>query len=173
MKEIVAVLSAGTEFKDGNWQLDYWSTTRCDVALKLWRLHSWHVILSGGVHRYNRNVQGIPSVASLMKDYMVSKEPSVGQRLVLEEDSSTTYEQLYNITKFVHSKKCDVGILSNCWHLPRISALLAYCPQLRYLVGEAKLFPVEAYMVTQDINNEVIESEVQGIKDILSGTYKF
>jgi hypothetical protein len=175
MKESFVVLSAGIEFnKAGKWQLDYWTKTRCDAALKLRRsdLDGHTIILTGGIHRCNRNIVGIPSVASLMRVYMVSKESSIGWRLLLEENSSTTYEQLYNIANIIHSKKCDVSLLSNRWHLPRITALLAYCPQLRCLIGRVKLVSVEAYMATKDASQEIIKNEASGVIDILCGSYK-
>jgi len=171
MKEAFVVLSGGVEMKDNNWQLDYWSVVRCEVALKLWRLHSHNVILSGGVHRFH-DVLTTPTAASLMRDYMVSHESSMSKRLRLEDKSSTTYEQLFNVAGLV-PKRCELSVLSNNWHLPRIAALLACCSQVRTLVGRVRLIPVEAYIKTVDVSQEIIESEAKGIRAILCGSYSF
>jgi hypothetical protein len=158
---------------------------RVNAAASLLKIDQEAVIyLQGGLAD-----QSHPSLAVVMQLELLALGISK-ERMLLEEKSERTFQQLYELQTFVlENHPSHIKILSNEWHLPRVQAMvnlvsvfaalrafsLQYVAAEEVLIDEdpetwrsviatARLLPAVQKAITQ---------EKRGIEQIHDGTYKF
>lgn len=127
-----------------------------------------------------------PLLCDIIRDELIDAGVPL-ERIVLEGNSSTTYQQLLELEHLAAVRGWKLlAIVSNTWHLPRIGAIIeAKIPQLS---GFADLISAEDVLVEADsirwksFLDEAYSSrfvadrkasEEQGVADIRNGTYRF
>lgn len=144
------------------------------------------IIASGGRGMLHDVLPDDITIASVMKTELV--ELNVNPSAIIEEGKSgSTFEQLQELSLL---QECEeIVIISNEWHLPRISAMINYLEPLSNLRSDKiTLLAAEDVLLHHDhdlwspvietarkseILQSVIESEKRGVAAIKSGQYKF
>lgn len=145
-----------------------------------------HIIALGGKGQY-KDVTDFPTLSSIIKKELV--QFGIPPNQIEENLSDGTYGQLKTILEIVRQRNwTKVGIISNEYHLPRISAMIEYAPNTGDLKNMADLISAEKILIDhvpkrwQKEIKEAYEStgmqnriamEQKGIKDIKDGKYKF
>jgi len=155
------------------------------AALLYKKNHNIQFFVSGG-RGQNKNIDGAPSVASVMAKELISY--GVPSDVIEEEGKSeSSLEQLKYCAKIVQERNLEhVSILSNEYHLPRIQVMLERFNELKSLQN-AQLLSAESILVNEepqvwkdtikkaydsDAMQKRIELEKQGIDDILKNKYR-
>lgn len=206
--EVIAVLGGGLKKDENGWRTTRYDEMgddfgvqgdrlRVDAAFELYKDFSKKnknlLLLSSGGRGQLRDIPDSPTVASVIKkELLMMGIPE--EKILLEENSNNTYQQLQQLILILQNRppeKCL--ILSNCWHLPRIRAMIEYGPRLNYLkerlmAGNLSLISAEQVLLDPDpdqwkesINiafkgaamQERIKKEEQGVAQIKSGLYKW
>lgn len=147
-------------------------------------------VLTGGNTGFD--VPSGPPDRPLLADILFSELTEFGvspERIILEHKSNTTYQsltQLQEREKVLGLNK--IAIVSNRYHLPRLEALLKIQFQQFLENVEVQLVAAEDILIEHDevrwkkfveksysseFMQQRIRMEDQGLKDLLSGKYKF
>ncbi len=144
------------------------------------------IIALGGKGQYKDNAD-FPTITSVIKKELV--QLGVPPNQIEENLSDGTYGQLKTILEIANQRNwIKVAIISNEYHLPRISAMIKYAPNIGDLNNLADLISAEKILIDNDRTKwqkeikEIYESagmqrriaiEQKGIQDIKTGKYKF
>lgn len=145
-------------------------------------------ITSCGKGQY-KNIQNAPNVSSVLKKELI--ELGVPQEKITEENNSNnTWQQLQEIKKITQRDGLEqVIIISNRYHLPRITAMIEKDSELNKLFKQSiiklqsaedivlKYNPKKWGKIVDDAYKSEsmkkrIKLEEKGVKDIKKGTYK-
>lgn len=145
------------------------------------------LIASGGKGKL-KDVPNIFNVSAIIKKELI--ELGVPANKIIEENkSNNTYEQLQELKKIIKNKRLNqIIIISNGYHLPRLEAMINIDIELKKLFKEAviKLKSAEEVVLKYDpekwrdiINNAYssqamkkrIKLEEKGVRDINIGKY--
>jgi hypothetical protein len=108
-----------------NSELDWFAQARCDKAIKLMTYSpSAKLIITGG-----RNISDV-SEASVMANYITSKNPQIKDRIILEEEGLSTIHQLVLVKKKllipdkvngveIVNRLVNIGLITDETHLSR------------------------------------------------------
>ena len=151
--------------------------------------HNLNFLACGGKGQL-KNIYSAPFISEVVKQELINLGVPKNQ-IETEKKSSTTYEQLAELSKYVKNKKLkNLGIISNEHHLPRIKYMIKFGPKLRALkkMPSLKLISAEKICLQYDFpkwSKEIkkayvskamkqrIKVEKQGINDLKKGRYKF
>jgi uncharacterized SAM-binding protein YcdF (DUF218 family) len=148
-------------------------------------------IACGGRGRDGKNASvNRPNLCQITKNELL-KLDIPENKIIVENKSNTTFEQLQELKKIILKFKLSpVIIISNKYHLPRLKAMIGMDTILnRYLVG-GKINLASAEKILLRYNSEKwkkiieqaysskwmrdrIKKEMQGVKDIKNNNYKF
>ncbi|KKU13885.1 MAG: hypothetical protein UX20_C0011G0016 [Candidatus Magasanikbacteria bacterium GW2011_GWC2_45_8] len=145
------------------------------------------VIVLGGRGQL-KSVLGVPTVASIIKQELIKlKVPP--KRVIIEEKSGNTFEQLVTLSGIIRRGKYDkIMIISNEYHLPRIRTMIKYDSALNRILHDAKALSAEKIVMRKHHKKwagiiakayagaamkQRIRLEKKGVVDIKSGVYKY
>lgn len=149
------------------------------------------VIASGGKGQY-RNIPGAPNLSAVVKKELIALGVPA-DKIVEENKSNNTYEQLMELKKMIKARKLqEVIIISNKHHLPRIKVMIQYDAELKQMSRQVniglKLVAAEDIILKYEPSRwkkvvakafasqamkQRIKLEKQGVAQIKNGTYKF
>lgn len=139
-----------------------------------------------------KDVPDAPTVASVLKRELI-KFGIPADKILEEDQSGNTYQQLKELQKLILDKGWDdISVISNQYHLPRVSAMIECGEELKELrqmlaIGKINLLAAEKILVDYDAINwkdyikkayadesmkRRVELEQKGVADIKSGAYK-
>ncbi|MEA2088649.1 MAG: YdcF family protein [Patescibacteria group bacterium] len=146
------------------------------------------IITSGGKGQY-KNIPGAPNISEVIKKELISLGVP-NQKIIEEKNSNNTWQQLKEIKKIIHNNNIkQTIIISNKYHLPRITAMIKTDSELQKLLKNdiiklesaedilLKYSPkqwkttIEKAYKSKKIKKR-IELEKQGVKDINNGVYR-
>lgn len=162
---------------------------RVDAAIALYERsdHCAYLVL-GGKGQY-AHIPNAPAIADVIRTELI--EGGIPEaHIETETRSGTTYEQLLALQEYFLSRRIlQPHILSNEWHLPRITAMINTISSLvdlarmrpEYLAAEEILLrsdnmrwePYIRKMYSMPAFAARLEKEKCGVEDILRGTYRF
>ena len=127
-----------------------------------------------------------PPLAEILRDELVQSGVSV-DRIILEQRSNSTYQQLQELETLIAEKKWkQVQLITNRYHLARLTAMIE--AKFPVLAGVAQPLSAEEVLIGADPERweiliiEAYESawmkeremkEAQGVEQIKNGTYQF
>ena len=165
------------------------------AALLLNESPSLIALLSGGRGQL-REIPDSPPVAMVMRDELIALGISP-ERLIVESRSNNTYEQLFYVAEELARRSpagspppAPLQLLSNRWHLPRISLMLQSIEPLReaWRTRTWETVAAEDVLLAHDLaswepviaraygDSRMVkrqEAEARGIADLRAGRYTF
>jgi hypothetical protein len=129
-----------------------------------------------------------PTLAKILEGELIERG-IVQQRIVLEEASNTTFQELVELEKLVRCREWhSLALVTNRWHIPRLQAMLD--AKFTTLLRLACAMPMSAEEILlqydaprwrnvidaayeDDFMRTRIERENRGIAQIKDGTYNF
>lgn len=166
---------------------------RVVAASHLYKNDPSQTIITFGGKGQLAHISDVPAVAEVIKNELI--ELGVGaENIVIETDSGSTFQQLRELNAIVREKEFSkIAILSNRWHLPRITAMIETIEDLfdlRQLLRERRigLCSAEDIVLEHDKENwgkiiadayagepmkQRIALEQRGVAEIKSGVYKY
>lgn len=198
-KEILVIFGGGILVdKEGKWHtdsdeaLDIFGKTsnsrwRVEAAKYLFNDAHKQIIVASGLKGVYRDLSNFPVISSVIKSELV--ELGIPSESIIEErHSGNTLEQLKEIAKIINSyKPTTISIISNEWHLPRISAFMRKDRKLSVVFKSANLISAEDVLIKYDSqkwlkrietdrNSEIYKDrkslEKRGVQDIENEVYK-
>lgn len=202
-RHIIVLLGGGlTKDPDGAWRTTTYDDQgdnfgvmgdrlRVDAVSELYKAYSEYGLIwvTGGKGQL-QNIPDAPTVASVNKQGLITLGVPP-ERIIIEEKSGSTYEQLLALQRFAGKLAGkEIIILSNDWHLPRVKAFLEYAPGLNALRRFPKLNFAAAEevllrtgikrwqeLISRARANSAMQSrldlENKGIEQIKKGTYHY
>lgn len=197
-RNVIVVLGGGLiQESDGTWRVprllegDVHAVTndgfRVDAAAILAKTYpNAMIIVSGGTGQY-KDVPGAPSVAKVIRELLLDAGVNP-LRIITEENSSSTLGQLRNLPPLIEKTGANhVLLVTNEWHVPRVSTFLSEVDSLRawkafeveFVGAEEFLLKMDpdAWMYTIDVARtsesmkKRLELERQGVEAIKAGAY--
>lgn len=198
-KETIVILG-GSIVKDNN----QWRTTnfsekdnfgatgdrlRIIAAKYLYKNSENQIIVLGGMGQLKGMVDAQP-VSKIIKNELIELGLPK-EKIIIEEKSSNTYEQLQELKSIVRAHNITkLEIISNKYHLPRVETLIKMDSDLLKMLNLDKIKLVSAEEIClehdpkrwqEEINKayeseamqERIKLEEKGIKQLKEGTYNF
>lgn len=147
------------------------------------------IVASGGTAS-RPGMEGKPHVSESLEVELISLGIPT-EKIIKESNSLSTFQQLIEIQKIMENRKPkEVIFVTNIYHVDRVRWMIKLAPRLGALRKKHKTLVKSAESILLDKDPEkwkkvisglyerpdikkIIESELQGIKDIKSGTYKF
>jgi len=205
-EKFIVVLAAGVKKKNGQWASTDFSAAEDFLGapggkIRVLAVSIVHkkdpeslIIASGGKGR-DRNVLNIkhPPLSKILKRELV--EAGIPSKKIIEEnESDTTYQQLLNLQSIITKKKIKyLTIVSNEYHLPRIKAMIECGPKLgiaKKMLGKSEILLKSAEDIVMDYDPkswrknikkiyrgknmaDLIFSEKRGVRQIKNKIYKF
>lgn len=201
-KEAIVIVGGGLKREaDGRWRTTTFEDKgdnfglsgdklRVIAASYLYKENPKMFIVALGGKGQLKNIQNAPNVSAIIKKELI--DLGVAEEKIIEENNSgTTYQQLEELKKIIKEKKLKyIMIVSNEYHLPRIKAMIEALPQLKEMSKLINIELIAAEKVLLDYDRETwqeiikivynsqamkkrIQLEQKGIKDIKEGRYKF
>ncbi|MFA4941239.1 MAG: YdcF family protein [Patescibacteria group bacterium] len=206
-QKAIIILSAGIKKdKNGNWMSTglveeknlssaSGGKARVIAASYIYKDDSENFIIASGGHGSDRNILGIkhPGLSKILKKELI--ESGVPANKIIEENkSNTTYQQLVELQKIIVEKEIkNIIIISNRYHLPRIQAMIEFGPDLNifkkmFRASDIELKSAEDVLIKykpekwKKIITKVYQSggmvaridlEKKGVEQIKKGTYSF
>lgn len=203
-KKAIAILSAGVKKnKNGAWSNTNLTEKdnklgapggkqRVIAAVYLYRVEPDYFLIATGGRGYDVKDKSSnrPDLCQITKNEL-KKLGLPGNKIIIENKSNTTFEQLQELKKIILKLKLEfVVIISNKYHLPRIKAMVNKDVALKEFManGKIKLFSAEQILLKQNSEkwNQAIKKayesewmktrikkEKQGIKDLGNNKYRF
>ena len=200
-KTAIVILGGGLKKDaDGRWRTTNYDESgdnfgvsgdrlRVVAANYLYKNNQEQLIIASGGKGQLKNIPGAPAVSEVLKRELI--ELGVPEEKIIEENNSgNTYEQLKEIKKIISEKKLkNIIILSNGWHLPRIKEMLEQFEELKQIFDLTKVEFLSAEKICLEHDKEAwqeiiekayksemlkkrIELEQKGVQDIKEGRYK-
>lgn len=195
------MIFGGGLFKDrnGRWHTDsfdeggdFHGTTngrfRVEAAKILFKKDSNQIIIASGGRGQFKNIEGAPTVASVIKKELI--ELGLPDKQIIEDKKSkNTLEQLNYLVKFIEKNQPKtIKIISSEWAFARIKAFIMANKKFKRFFGSFRSFFVSAekILVSEEPKKweriikaarqskqikERIKLEKQGIQDIKNGVY--
>lgn len=127
-----------------------------------------------------------PLESEILRDELIENGVPV-ERIVLEQNSNTTYQQLQELEKLIAEKHWEhTALITNRYHLPRLRAMIE--TKFPHLLQSFQLLSAEEILIEADperwetviaeayaspfMANRMAKEE-QGIAQIKNGTYQF
>ncbi len=125
------------------------------------------------------------TISSIVKSELI-KLGVLKQKIIEDNKSISTFEQLKSVGKLIN-RYAKIFIISNKYHLPRIKAMIAYIPELKFLKNKVRIISGENIVIKYgpakwrktisaayktNAIKRVIAKEKQGIKDIRNDNYR-
>ena len=203
-KNAIVVLGGGLIKEKGKWQTTNFSDRgdkfgalgdglRVVAASYLYKDNPEQIIIASGGRGQIKIGSDEPSVATIIKKELEGLAVPA-DKIIKETRSKNTYAELIELQKIIKEKGLEmITIISNKYHLPRLEAMIKYCPELvglkkMFAVSKLTLKPAEEILIkynpgawrkiiTKAYNSpgmkERIKLEENGVKDIKTEKYKF
>lgn len=200
-KKAIVILGGGlVKKKDGKWQTTNFNESdnfavqgdRLRVVAGSYLLKDnpeQLLIVLGGKGQY-KDISDVPTVAGVIKNELIELG-APAERIIKEEQSGNTYQQLQELKKIVKAYNLEkLIIVSNKYHLHRVQAMIERDAELQKMTAENKIILQSAEEILLEYEpvvwSKIIESayeskamqerivlEKKGVKDIKEGKYKF
>jgi len=161
---------------------------RVEAANVLYHAAPQLILVAGGTGKLAHLAEALPCASVMKRELLELGVPAA--HIVEETRSANTYEQLQTIKSlFAEFPRATLRVVSNRYHLPRISAFLSRDTQLQdwYAHGRIQLLAAEDVLLQHDPSRwqaliadayasaamrERMEQEEKGVRDIRAGSYK-
>lgn len=200
MYKTLAILGGGLEKDNGKWRTTNYTDLgdkfglsgdrmRLEAARCLYEDEKvGSIIILGGKGQLHAEPD-LRSVSYVMSRELV-KMGVPEQKMTLEKKSGSTFEQLAELSKLLDEEDYEVPLISNEFHLPRISAMIDHLLEREQFKKLERVVPMSAEMIvlkyesskwkalidkaySSDAMKERIQREEKGIEDLKTGKYKF
>lgn len=203
-KKAIVVLGGGLIKEKGKWQTTNFSDKgdkfgalgdrlRVVAASYLYKNNPEQIIIASGGRGQVKAGSDEPAVATVIKKEL--EELAIpSNKIIKETKSKNTYAELVELQRIIKKKKIKIIIIiSNKYHLPRLKAMVKYCPELAglkkmFAVSKLTIKSAEEILIKYNSGNwrkiitkaydsagmkERIKLEKKGVKDIKIREYKF
>jgi len=197
-KEAVCIISGGIKRNEaGEWVSSDFVRSDCGPLGSNIRLLAGYylyekdpqriMIVSGGHGECGRILPEGLSLSGVLKRELI--EHGVPEKSIIEENqSNNTYQQLRALDHIIkqHTLK-RIFVVSNTYHISRIKAMLQFAPDLTEVAKVAETVFADDIVTQHDLSQRVvideaynreptlsvIAKEIEGVKQIKNGTYRF
>lgn len=177
-----------TNFDEGDEFAAIGDRLRVLAAHVLYQAKAGQIIIASGGRGQLSAVADAPPAARVLTEELVGLGVPAAD-IIEESESGTTYEQLVALKKIVTEHPvAGIAIISNRWHLPRITAMFERFPEFAELkkIVSLELIAAENVLmvnnravwepiITKAYSSEAIKKRIaleeRGIEDIKQGTY--